>query len=164
MLSDKTIKNIRRASVVLLIGLPFLFVVSFLDKGKPFEELTGFTGELVSVEKKKYGYSAGTLWLTLSDAEGEFTACIRSYWRDINSIPVGSEIEVIGYGDRFGPCGVQAMQISSDGRLIVSYADFIKNLEFSNRRLRYMSGTLFLSSLLAFLYSFYTRPDIKTFS
>ena len=162
MLSDKTIKYVRRTSVILLIGMPFLFIVSFLDKGKPYEDLVVFKRELVSVEKMSYGYSSGRLRLTLSGSKETFTGCIGGQWRILENLPRGSEIEIMGY--HFGPCGVQAMQVSSDGRVIVSYEDFIQNLGLGNRRLRIMSGVLFVLSLVAFLISVYTRPDIKTFS
>ncbi len=161
MLGDKTIINIRRISLILLIGSPVLLVISLLDEGKKYEDLDIFEGELVSIREKSLGYSPDVLWFTLENAQGRFTACIRSNWRTLKNLPLGSDIELRGY--HFGPCGIQAMEVSQNGRVIVSYADFIENVNLGNTRLRIMSYIAFACSLIAFLFSVYTRPDIKTF-
>ncbi len=162
MLSDKATINIRRISLILLIGSPFLLVIAHLDEGKKYDDLEIFGGELVGIKEKSHGYSPAVLWFTFDNAQGRFTACIRSNWRILNDLPIGSEIELRGY-QYSGPCGIQVMQVSQNGRVIVSYADFIENVNLGNNRLRVMSYTAFAISLIAFLLSVYTRPDIKTF-
>ncbi len=162
MLSNKTIKNVRRTSFILLIGCPVLFAIAFLDRPKKYEELEVFEGSLVSIDKKSYGYSPGTYWFTVDNARGRFTACIRTSSRILKGLSTGSDIELRGYHD-FGPCGIQAMQISQNGRVVISYADFMENVKTGNSRLKIMSSSVFAISLIAFLVSIYKRPEIKTF-
>jgi hypothetical protein len=161
MLSDKFIKNVRRTSFILLIGCPILFVIPFLDSPKKYEELEVFEGSLIGIDKKSYGYSSGAYWFTVNNAQGRFTACMRINKRMLNDLSIGPDIEIRGY--HFGPCGIQAMQVSQNGRVIVSYADFMKRVSVGHRRLKIMSSSVFAISLVAFLVSIYARPEIKTF-
>lgn len=73
---------------------------------------------------------------------------LEANWSTLKNLPLGSDIELRGY--HFGPCGIQTMEVSQNGRVIVSYADFIENVNLGKSRMRIMSYTVFAISLIAF--------------